>query len=100
MPFQRVRPWRERPPSFDAWYGIGEGWMCTPIHPPSGGRSRPSKETLSGCYRWRSGSQVSDDAPIIAPNVCLQVPPAAGPLIQITTRHCHPVHSERAARRQ
>ena len=44
MPFQRVRPWRERPPSFDAWYGIGEGWMCTPIHPLSGGRSRPSKE--------------------------------------------------------
>ena len=42
MPFRRVRPWRERPPSFDAWYGIGEGWMCTPIHPPSGGRSGPA----------------------------------------------------------
>ena len=25
MPFQRVRPWRERPPLQDAWYGIGEG---------------------------------------------------------------------------
>ena len=23
-------------------YGIGEGWMCTPIHPPSGGRSGPA----------------------------------------------------------
>ena len=42
MPFQRVRPWRERPPLRDAWYGIGEGWMCTPIHPPSGGRSGPA----------------------------------------------------------
>ena len=25
MPFRRVRPWRERPPLRDAWYGIGEG---------------------------------------------------------------------------
>ena len=26
MPFQRVRPWRERPPGFDASIGIAEGW--------------------------------------------------------------------------
>ena len=32
MPFQRVRPWRERPPCFDAWYGIGEGGH---VHAPA-----------------------------------------------------------------
>ena len=41
MPFRRVRPWRERSPSFDAWYGIGDGGMCTPMPPsPARGRSR------------------------------------------------------------
>ena len=41
MPFQRVRPWRERPPLRDAWYGIGEGGMCTPM-PPSPAGSLPA----------------------------------------------------------
>ena len=41
MPFRRVRPWRERPPLRDAWYGIGEGGMCTPM-PPSPAGSLPT----------------------------------------------------------
>ena len=41
MPFRRVRPWRERPPLRDAWYGIGEGGMCTPM-PPSPAGSLPA----------------------------------------------------------
>ena len=41
MPFRRVRAWRERPPLRDAWYGIGEGGMCTPM-PPSPAGSLPA----------------------------------------------------------
>ena len=47
MPFRRVRPWRERPPLRDAWYGIGEGGMCTPMPPsPTGSlpASNPSRK--------------------------------------------------------
>ena len=40
MPCRRVHPWRERPPLRDAWYGIGEGGMCTPMPPSGEGRSR------------------------------------------------------------
>ena len=43
MPFRRVRPWRERPPLRDAWYGIGEGGMCTPM-PPSPAGSLPASD--------------------------------------------------------
>ena len=40
MPFRRVRPWRERPPLRDAWYGIGEGRHVHAHATLPGGRSR------------------------------------------------------------
>ncbi len=55
--------WPERPPSFDAWYGIGEGWDVH-AHPPSVGRSLWSSNPVREGHRspgtgasrtWRLG---------------------------------------------
>ena len=55
--------WPERPPSFDAWYGIGEGWDVH-AHPPSVGRSLRSSNPVREGHRspgtgasrtWRLG---------------------------------------------
>ena len=55
MPFQRVRPWRERPPLRDAWYGIGEGGMCTPM-PPSPVGSLPTSDPSRKGVQRRCGA--------------------------------------------
>ena len=60
MPFRRVRPWRERPPLRDAWYGIGEGGMCTPM-PPSPAGSLPNQVSVPegrSAPLWGGGSPV------------------------------------------
>ena len=52
MPFGRVRPWRERPPSFDAWYGIERGGSLRSSNPVREGHRSPG----TGASRtWRLG---------------------------------------------
>ena len=58
MPFRRVRPWRERPPTFDAWRGIEEGWDVH-LHPTlrrgSLRSSNPLREGRRAVFRGRLG---------------------------------------------
>ena len=56
MPFQRVRPWRERPPRPRAWYGLGVGCVFTPRPPPSKGVA-PYPLILPGRVSRRSGDR-------------------------------------------
>ena len=69
MPFRRVRPWRERPPLRDAWYGIGDVGMCTPM-PPSPAVAPDQRSFQEGCSAPLRGGG-SPVLPTVQP-VCLR----------------------------